>query len=334
MMGMESDEVHTHSAFLAELLNPHGSHGLKDKCLKAFCRYIDLPFEFAYDSVNVDVEVPIGEVLSDYSEGGRIDILVKDDQNHAIIIENKIYAPDQPRQLVRYQNYARQKFKEKDYKLLYLTLDGHEASKDSTDDGNVVYQPISYCGIVMEWLTECVQIAAQFPLIRGTIIQYYYNLQQLLHIMDINDNNQLIEILAHPENIESGIAIANLINEAKKKYLENVAREISEKCEVEIHSVKLDGIAFNYKGLLIYFGNYGGGLYYSVKTLKDLDGKGESFVKIFINEPEKWNSFGYTKTKLNWADVYSKDFGFDFCKETKEIIKEINKHELYKYISL
>ena len=35
-LGMQTSEVRLHSAFLAELLNPNGSHGLKDKFLKAF----------------------------------------------------------------------------------------------------------------------------------------------------------------------------------------------------------------------------------------------------------------------------------------------------------
>ena len=59
--------------------------------------------------------------------GGRIDIILEDGE-HAIIIENKIYATDQHHQLLRYNNYGKQRFP-KGFKLIYLTLDGHEASK-------------------------------------------------------------------------------------------------------------------------------------------------------------------------------------------------------------
>ena len=35
-LGLRSNEVRLHSAFLAELLNPDGNHGLKDAMLKEF----------------------------------------------------------------------------------------------------------------------------------------------------------------------------------------------------------------------------------------------------------------------------------------------------------
>ena len=36
VMGLQTKEVRLHSAFLAELLNPKGNHGLGDKFLVAF----------------------------------------------------------------------------------------------------------------------------------------------------------------------------------------------------------------------------------------------------------------------------------------------------------
>ncbi|MGB6084071.1 PD-(D/E)XK nuclease family protein [Moheibacter sp.] len=36
IMGMESDEVRTHSAIINELLNPNGSHGLNEVPLELF----------------------------------------------------------------------------------------------------------------------------------------------------------------------------------------------------------------------------------------------------------------------------------------------------------
>ena len=42
ILNMERDEVHTHSSFIAELLNPKGSHGLKDEFLRLFIQYIPL----------------------------------------------------------------------------------------------------------------------------------------------------------------------------------------------------------------------------------------------------------------------------------------------------
>ena len=39
VLGLSSNETRTHSAFLAELLNPYGSHGMGDLFLKKFLLY-------------------------------------------------------------------------------------------------------------------------------------------------------------------------------------------------------------------------------------------------------------------------------------------------------
>ena len=44
IMGMESDEVRTHSSIIGELLNPKGSHSLGSKPLELFIKHI-FPFK-------------------------------------------------------------------------------------------------------------------------------------------------------------------------------------------------------------------------------------------------------------------------------------------------
>jgi len=39
VLGLTSNEVRTHSAFIAELLNPDGSHGLRDIFIKILSTY-------------------------------------------------------------------------------------------------------------------------------------------------------------------------------------------------------------------------------------------------------------------------------------------------------
>ena len=94
-----------------------------------------------------------------------------EDGEYAIIIENKIYAIDQYHQLLRYNNYGKQRFP-KGFKLIYLTLDGHEASKDSLGDNEIDYHCISYKGHILNWLSKCVMLAYDKPLVRETISQY------------------------------------------------------------------------------------------------------------------------------------------------------------------
>ena len=133
ILGLWSEEVRLHSSFLAELLNPNGNHGMGDAFLGQFLQLVIEERSNYIQSNKVSPEIVeryIGPNTED--EGGRLDIIIEDG-NHAIIIENKIYAVDQKRQLLRYDNYGKKHFRYSDnYYLVYLTLDGHEASEIST----------------------------------------------------------------------------------------------------------------------------------------------------------------------------------------------------------
>lgn len=142
----------THSAIIAEFLNASGSHGLKAKLLECFVENLGEHFtmeHFNYAKSRVRTEHS--------TEEGRIDILLEDNQNRAIIIENKIYAIDQPEQLKRYNRYAR--VYKNGYRILYLTLNGDNASEQSAK--GVSYLSISYSETIINWLEKCVFIASR-----------------------------------------------------------------------------------------------------------------------------------------------------------------------------
>lgn len=101
ILGLTTNEVRTHSAFIAELLNPNGSHGKKDTFLSLFLQQMEIK-DFYSEDARVVVEKHVGFISSDTTEGGNIDIIAIDKDNRAVIIENKIYAPDQPSQLLRF----------------------------------------------------------------------------------------------------------------------------------------------------------------------------------------------------------------------------------------
>lgn len=122
IMSMESDERYTHSAIIGELLNPKGSHGQGSIFLKLFIDEIE-PLKkwdnFEYESAVVIIEEHLGKIDEEYSRGGFIDIVIKSG-NKTIIIENKIYAPEQKNQLQRYKYH----YRECECVLLYLNLSG------------------------------------------------------------------------------------------------------------------------------------------------------------------------------------------------------------------
>ncbi len=203
VLGLSSNETRTHSAFLAELLNPYGSHGMGDLFLKNFLLYahiedLNLETKNAY----VEVERSIGEIDEDYEHGGRIDLIVESAAGKGIIIENKIYAVDQPKQLVRYHNYAEATYS--DYRLLYLSLDKGEASVDSTKGNNVQlisgedYLSITYRNEILKWLNDCLEELPKDKVVYIILKQYIDLLKQLTYQME--ENNIVLDVLKKEEN--------------------------------------------------------------------------------------------------------------------------------------
>ena len=188
----------THSAILTEFLNPKGTHGLKSKLLECFIK--TLGENFTINGFNCEN----ARIYTEYSTPeGRIYILIEDEKRKkAIIIENKIYANDQLNQLKRYDSYAKNKYPKGNYQILYLTLNGKEATEQSGK--GVSYLTISYEENIINWLEKCVAIASRFPIVRETIIQYINHLKELTH-QDMNNKNkeEITEVLSKIENLKA-----------------------------------------------------------------------------------------------------------------------------------
>ena len=245
ILNIETDETRAHSAFLAALLNPKGKHGAGDRFLRAFIDTMDClkDFEFDTQDAKVEIEYPIGNKNEDATEGGRIDILITSTDGKAVIIENKIYAGDQEKQLVRYANYAKKKFS--DYRLLYLNLYGYEASEYSAKDESEKklqagkdYFPIGYDKEIIDWLDACIADAARLPLVRASIIQYQNLIKKLT-----NQNKSLMKeisdkILESPANVKSAIEIANSLAEVRETLQKRFWKQLKEKMKTlanEVH---------------------------------------------------------------------------------------------------
>lgn len=217
-LGFMSDEVHLHSMFLANLLNPKGSHGQRGKFLEAFLKMLQKSFpaisadklELDITNASVEVEKYIGRQTD--SEGGRIDIYLTDGK-HSIIIENKIYASDQHHQMLRYWNYGMSQKgddTEKSFVLIYLTLDGCSPSKESLGEdlkeNDIVC--LSYKNDIRGWLDRCVELSSRTPLVRETINQYISTIDILTNNV-MEDNKELLDILCKEENLDAVYDIAN-----------------------------------------------------------------------------------------------------------------------------
>ena len=172
-----SDEMRLHSRLLATLLNPKASHGLGNEFLKLFLIALGLPEDYITYCKEQIVERTIGEVTE--TTGGRIDIILED-RGHAVIIENKIYAGDQPNQLLRYHNYGVKQFGENNFKLVYLTLNGSEPSSDSLGGGHFEFIKLSYAQDILGLLDRLMTTYPQKPIHR-TIKDYITIIKQLTY---------------------------------------------------------------------------------------------------------------------------------------------------------
>lgn len=195
VLNLSTDEVRLHSSFIADLLNPKGKHGLGVKPLNSFLKILGLDFdEETLGNCNVKREYVIGSISTDQMSGGHIDVLLTIG-DYLVIIENKIYAGDQPRQLLRYHNFAKSRLH---HALVYLTLGGDKPSDSSADElvYDKDYKCISYRKDITEWIEECINMAVAKPLIRETLQQYLFIIKTLTDtIMEEEDKSKLFALM-------------------------------------------------------------------------------------------------------------------------------------------
>jgi len=206
VLRLQRDEVRLHSSFIAALLDPKGPHGLKTKLLESFLQVMkadDVLIDL--DTVHVEREMFIGQITKSGDEGGRMDIVLMDKHRNAIVIENKIDAKDQPKQLLRYDNYCKKHFK--NYRIYYLTKWGVAPSDESCGGQNFDYWTASYNEDILSWLDDCIVISEMARPVNETIKQYRINLVEILNIMSQNSEKELLSVATKDDNIESTLAI-------------------------------------------------------------------------------------------------------------------------------
>ena len=195
-------EVATHTPILADLLNPDGSHGQGKVFLEKFLPLVEKLFAL----LDIDPIKPIDqenvEVLSEKRvfDGtgkslGQVDIWIKC-ANSNLVIENKINADDQERQLERYSQMKPSPI------VVYLTLDGRDTSEESMK-GKVVR--LSYQTDVRDWLIACRKEAVNVPCVREGITHY---LNLVKSITNQNPNSRMTDeisnlVLSSSENLTS-----------------------------------------------------------------------------------------------------------------------------------
>lgn len=229
-----------HSAFIANLLNTKGKHGQKNIFLKLFIEEIQNLFEekskletFKFSTSHAVIEKHIGRIDYDTNEGGRIDVFITDGINN-LIIENKIWAGDQPNQLIRYNNVY------KGTPIVYLTLHGQEPrnySKGNLEVGKD-FICVSYETHIKSWLEKCIKEMANKPIIRETLNQYLHLVKQLTNQTQNNSMAQdLLDLIFRNEyNFNSAKEIVKVLNE-RETHLEKILEQLSAISNEEIIAI-------------------------------------------------------------------------------------------------
>jgi len=243
VLKVEASEVRMHSAFLAELLNPQGSHGQEGKLLELFITQLNID-KFDISTAIVEVEKYTGIIDKDYTKGGRIDIVITDNKGQHILIENKIYAGDQKNQLSRYHEF------DKNANLYYLTLFGKEPSEWSTGEklkSDKDFKTISYRYDILAWLMDCRKQAVMHSILRESITQYI-NLIKYLTGQTINDKMEKEiknTILKGIENFKGAEQIAIAYPDIKKEIHEKFLSELTKVSNEKFSSFKVEFEEYN-----------------------------------------------------------------------------------------
>jgi len=192
----KSNEVNLHSRFIGELLDKNGVHGVDEIFTRLLLKTIEVD-NFQVENYNV------------FREYKNIDLLLSNG-TQAIIIENKIWAGDQERQLERYYEQIKsENFKE--IYIFYLTIWGTEPSDNSLGNlkNEIEVGLISYDYHIKKWLDKCIEASSRFPTLRETLVQYQNLVNELTgKTMGQEQQKEIIQLLSQNDNILKAYSIA------------------------------------------------------------------------------------------------------------------------------
>lgn len=289
-----SDEVNLHSNFIASLLDPNGDHYKGDLFLKLFLEMCGID-DFSIDTSTATV----------FKEFKHIDIYISDGKKH-IILENKVYAKDQPTQIARYiETIKDEGAKDEDIYVLYLHPDGKLPDDQSFGDyhakllgenPSIKFKVISYGNEILKWIDRCKNEVSNLTDLNVFLSQYKDVIEMIYDRykrIDEMETANLVEIFK--ENYTAASEIANNYQETRKKIIDEFFENVKENLEKDeaikgTYSIELNSVA--YRPI-------------AIKNVKTQD--------------EKWKNFYFT-VEFQKSSTYSEPFvGFrkDDDKEVK-----------------
>ena len=243
-----SDEVNLHSNFIASLLDPNSNHYKGDLFLKLFLETCGID-DFSIDTSRVTV----------FKEFKHIDIYISDGKKH-IILENKVYAKDQPTQIARYiKAIKKEGAEDEDIYVLYLHPDGKLPDDQSFGDyhakllgenPSIKFKVISYGKEILEWIDRCKNKVSNITDLNVFLSQYKDVIEMIYNRykrIDEMETANLVEIFK--ENYTAASEIANNYQETRKKIIDEFFENVKENLEKDeaikgTYSIELNSVAY------------------------------------------------------------------------------------------
>ena len=184
-------EEKVHTPFLRHLLTPTETHEQGPLFLDSFFKNVlNLPYQS--DDIS-HLSIYEEYVITD----GRIDLLLlyrHEQQQKAVVIENKIYAGDQHIQLLKYYRFIKEQLRlpRDDFQLVYLTPHKHsptDKSIEEVDEKQIEIHTINtvpvdeivlkgYYADILPWLTETLPLIRSEQ-VRFLVMQYIQTIRTL-----------------------------------------------------------------------------------------------------------------------------------------------------------
>ena len=337
-----SDEVNLHSNFIASLLDPNGDHYKGDLFLKLFLEMCGID-DFSIDTSTATV----------FKEFKHIDIYISDGKKH-IILENKVYAKDQPTQIARYiKAIKKEGAKDEDIYVLYLHPDGKLPDNQSFGDyhakllgenPSIKFKVISYGKEILEWIDKCKNEVSNITDLNVFLSQYKDVIEMIYDRykrIDEMETAKFVEIFK--ENYTAASEIANNYQEMRKKiiysFFSNAAKILRGDSEIKsVYDIKTEENQ-DYRPIIITKKNPKDGeiwekFYFTVEFQKSAYSM--PYVGFRRKEDKNTNAKNYKKpcedqlkkqTEYFLAvDELYKDVNIDIC---KKIIEEEFKPETF-----
>lgn len=223
ILKQEEKEEGCHSRIIFNLINDCESNKLEKKFLKLFFKEV-LDEEFdEKKKYFVEREKNLGKY-------GRADLFIEDSDGKAYLIEMKINAGDQPKQLSRYNQYLKKNYKD-DYQIYYLTLNGyHPSSYSLKGRAEVEYIIISFVDNIYNWIEKCIEeIGENNKILKINLEQYLETLTKITNRIGEAQKMDFIKMMKEGNNFRIAQEIVNNFEEIKLGIKEEFILELRER---------------------------------------------------------------------------------------------------------